>query len=535
MNEVKINREDLPVTWSLTNLGSVVNYGRTIKAEPDEISDTDWVLELEDIEKGSSRLLKRMTFLQRQSKSTKNRFKAGDVLYGKLRPYLNKVLIADEPGYSTTEIVPIEVASHIDNSYLFYWLKHPAFLKYVEAESHGMNMPRLGTETGRAAPFVLAPRNEQTRIANQLHTLLSRIQTCKDRFEAIPALLKQFRQVVLNAASTGALTEEWRGIGDVAKANWKTVALKDVISSMKNGLAQKPTESPPGSKILRIGAVRTGYLNLKDHRYLFVSDKEVEQYALKKDDLLFTRYNGSLEFVGVCAVLAQDAPGYVYPDKLIRVRIREGSAVAKFIEITFGSRNMRRQVEGFVKSSAGQRGVSGADLKAARFFLPPVAEQTEIVRRVEAFFAIADRIEAHCIKASAYAQRLTSLVISKAFRGELVPQDPNDEPASTLLARITMQPTHGLNQAKTRAARKPRAKGALKETTRMAKSRQDDDVNGKPYLSDHLRRIGAPISAEALFKVAELPIADFYKQLAWELDQGFVQDRQEVLEPRDAA
>ena len=97
MSEASINQDDLPTTWALTNLGSVINYGSTSKAEPHEIADDDWVLELEDIEKDSSRLLQKMTFLQRQSKSTKNHFQAGDVLYGKLRPYLNKVLIASEP------------------------------------------------------------------------------------------------------------------------------------------------------------------------------------------------------------------------------------------------------------------------------------------------------------------------------------------------------------------------------------------------------------------------------------------------------
>ena len=441
MSEVSINQDDLPTTWALTNLGSVVNYGSTSKAEPNEIADGDWVLELEDIEKDSSRLLQKMTFLQRQSKSTKNRFQTGDVLYGKLRPYLNKVLIAGEPGYCTTEILPFKAAAHIDNRYLFYWLKHPVFLKYVEAESHGMNMPRLGTETGKAAPFVLAPRNEQTRIANQLDTLLARVQACNNRFDAIPALLKRFRQTVLNAATSGRLTEEWRGLDDLKQGEWETVALQDVIAEMRNGLAQKPTESPPGSKILRIGAVRSGQLNLDDHRYLVVSDKEAEQYALKQDDLLLTRYNGSLEFVGVCAALTHDAPGYVYPDKLIRVRVRADRAIAKFIEITFGCRTMRTQVESFVKSSAGQRGVSGADLKAAKFSLPPIDEQAEIVRRVEALFTLADRIEARCTAARTQAQRLTPLVLAKAFRGELVPQDPNDEPASALLARIASSNT----------------------------------------------------------------------------------------------
>jgi type I restriction enzyme S subunit len=131
VSEASINQDDLPITWTLTKLGSVVNYGSTNKAEPNEIGNGDWILELEDIEKDSSRLIQKMTFLQRQSKSTKNHFQAGDVLYGKLRPYLNKVLIAGEPGYCTTEILPLKAGPHIDNRYLFYWLKHPVFLKYV--------------------------------------------------------------------------------------------------------------------------------------------------------------------------------------------------------------------------------------------------------------------------------------------------------------------------------------------------------------------------------------------------------------------
>lgn len=305
----------------------------------------------------------------------------------------------------------------------------------------------------------LPPRPEQTRIANQLDTLLARVQACNDRFDAIPALLKRFRQTVLDAAASGRLTEDWRGLDDLKQGEWETVALQDVIIEMRNGLAQKPTESPPGSKILRIGAVRSGQLNLDDHRYLVVSDKEAGQYALKQDDILFTRYNGSLEFVGVCAALTRDAPGYVYPDKLIRVRVRADRAIAKFIEIVFGCRTMRTQVESFVKSSAGQRGVSGADLKAAKFSLPPITEQTAIVRRVEALFALADRIEARCTAARAQAQRLTPLVLTKAFRGELVPQDPNDEPASTLLARVSSSNTAvaGKNKKKVPVAPKKRA------------------------------------------------------------------------------
>ena len=333
----------------------------------------------------------------------------------------------------------------------------------LRADSSGTAQGVISKQMLADIQLVLPPVSEQTRIAKQLDTLLTRVQTCNDRFDAIPALLKRFRQTVLDAATTGRLTEDWRGLDDLDQGEWKTVALQDVITEMRNGLAQKPAESPPGSKILRIGAVRSGQLNLDDHRYLVVSDKEAEQYALKQDDLLFTRYNGSLEFVGVCAALTHDAPGYVYPDKLIRVRVRADRAIAKFIEIVFGCRRMRTQVESFVKSSAGQRGVSGADLKAAKFSLPPITEQAEIVRRAEALFALADRIEARCTAARTQAQRLTPLVLAKAFRGELVPQDPNDEPASALLARIASSNTAvaGKNKQKAPVVRNERAQAAI--------------------------------------------------------------------------
>jgi type I restriction enzyme, S subunit len=95
----------------------VVDYGAAQKAEPDEISADAWVLELEDIEKDTSKVLQRVTFAQRQSKSTKNRFAVGDVLYGKLRPYLNKVVRADQDGYCSTEIVPLSPSAAVDGGY----------------------------------------------------------------------------------------------------------------------------------------------------------------------------------------------------------------------------------------------------------------------------------------------------------------------------------------------------------------------------------------------------------------------------------
>jgi type I restriction enzyme S subunit len=200
----------LPSSWEKCRLGDIVDYGSTQKVESDEIPDDAWVLELEDIEKDTSKVLQRVTFAQRRPKSTKNRFAFGDVLHGKLRPYLNKVVRADQDGYCTTEIVPLKPSEAIDGGYLFYCLKHPTFLEYVTSVSHDLNMPRLGTEAGKEAPLVLAPLNEQKRIAGKLDAVLARVNTCRARLDRVPAILKRFRHAVLAAATSGKLTEEWR-------------------------------------------------------------------------------------------------------------------------------------------------------------------------------------------------------------------------------------------------------------------------------------------------------------------------------------
>lgn len=127
---------NIPRSWIACALGEVIDYGQTTKAEPNEIPADAWILELEDIEKDTSKLLQRVRFAQRPSKSTKNIFSTGDVLYGKLRPYLNKVLIADQDGYCSTEIIPLKPNLAIGNRFLFYWLKNPQFLSYAEDQWH---------------------------------------------------------------------------------------------------------------------------------------------------------------------------------------------------------------------------------------------------------------------------------------------------------------------------------------------------------------------------------------------------------------
>ena len=537
MSEVSLNPDDLPPTWALTSLGAVVDYGSTTKAEPSQISDDDWVLELEDIEKDSSRLLQRVTFAQRQSKSTKNRFQTSDVLYGKLRPYLNKVLIADQPGYCTTEIVPIDAGTQLDNRFLFYWLKHPTFLKYVEGKSHGMNMPRLGTDSAKAAPLVLAPRKEQTRIADQLDKLLARIQACNDRLEFIPALLKRFRQAVLSAAISGELDdylpfpEEFIPLSRA----FPVVSLRSVLAEpLRNG---KSVRDGNGLPILRLTSLKAGSIDLSETKlgdWSGISD--TNRFLIHNGDYLVSRGNGSKELVGRGGLVLGCKQDIAFPDTMIRIRLDSERVFPSYLSYAWSSPLIRLQIEQAAKTTAGIWKVSQPDLENIRIPLPTLDEQREIVRRVEALFKLADRIEAGYNAARTQAQRLTPLLLAKVFRGELLPQDPNDEPADILLKRIATKRATAAAQPrlhKSSAGRKPVR--APRENTTMTKSRQDDDVQGQPYLARHLRLIGGVAPAEALFKASELTVADFYKQLAWEVTQGYLRDGKTVLELGDAA
>lgn len=156
--------EELPDTWSICCLGELCDYGNCINVDAANIDDSAWMLDLEDIEKDTGIVLQKIRKAERNAASTKHLFHKGQVLYSKLRPYLNKVVLADEDGYCTSEILPLEFERNILPQYARYYLMSPAFLRYANKCSYGVKMPRLGTADGKKAVISIPPLNEQVRI-----------------------------------------------------------------------------------------------------------------------------------------------------------------------------------------------------------------------------------------------------------------------------------------------------------------------------------------------------------------------------------
>lgn len=186
----------LPEGWEWGRLQSFADYNGRPNITPSEIGNDIWLLDLEDIEKETSRLLYRAKYSERDSKSTKSTFNAGDVLYGKLRPYLDKVLIADKNGVCTTEIVPVVPSKAVTSEFLRWLLKRPEFLSHVNNLMYGVKMPRLGTEDAIQSIHPLPPVNEQRRIVAKINELMARC----DKLEKL-RIEQQEKRLTVHAAA----------------------------------------------------------------------------------------------------------------------------------------------------------------------------------------------------------------------------------------------------------------------------------------------------------------------------------------------
>ena len=163
---------ELPDGWIWCRLGELCDYGACENAEPSSIPENAWLLELEDIEKNTGIVQERIAKQNRVCKSTKHKFYVGQVLYGKLRPYLNKVLVADDNGYCSSEILPLSY-KNIDPYYATMYMRSPIFVEYANTKSYGVKMPRLGTIDGKNALFPIPPVAEQMRIIEKINDLMS--------------------------------------------------------------------------------------------------------------------------------------------------------------------------------------------------------------------------------------------------------------------------------------------------------------------------------------------------------------------------
>ena len=263
---------ELPANWRWVALGTVFLYDAGAKREPKSLDPSLWLLELEDIEKETGRLVARISVADRESKSTKSEFQVGDILYGKLRPYLTKVLVADAPGYSTTEIVAIRPFLPLCSEYCALALRRPDFVDYVTRLGQGTKMPRLRTEDAVVSPFPLPPLAEQRRIVAKVEELMALLDRLDEARTARDATRDR-----LTAASLARLTAPDADAADFpanarfAFAAFPTLTARyDQINGFRRAIlrlaahgklaTRDPSDEPASVLLQRIAEERTALL-----------------------------------------------------------------------------------------------------------------------------------------------------------------------------------------------------------------------------------------------------------------------------------
>ena len=199
---------EIPESWEWCRLGEISNYGQTSHTDVNHIGKSDWILELEDIEKDSGRLIQKILRFERNISGVRNNFTKGTILYSKLRTYLNKVLVAPDNGYCTTEIIPFYCIGNINHFYIAHVLRSQYFIDYTELCCYGCKMPRLSTDDARKGFIPLPPLAEQQRIVAEVEKWFAIIDALESNKEDLKDYIKQVKSKVLSLAISGKLVPQ---------------------------------------------------------------------------------------------------------------------------------------------------------------------------------------------------------------------------------------------------------------------------------------------------------------------------------------
>lgn len=281
----------------------------------------------------------------------------------------------------------------------------------------------------KASRFPLAPLPEQRRIVAKIDSLTGKSKRACDHLDHIPRLVEKYKQAILAAAFRGDLTREWREGRSLAAT--RSVLLGEVAEGFNYGSAAKSAKQGR-VPVLRMGNIQDGKLDWED--LVFTDDAaEIAKYRLKNGDVLFNRTN-SPALVGKTALFTGKREA-IYAGYLIKVRCKP-QLLPAFLTYCLNAPNGRAYSWEVKTDGVSQSNINAKKLAAFRFDLPSVQEQEEIVRRIERALSWINRITVDTTSARKLIDHLDQSVLAKAFKGELVPQDPADEPASALLDRI---------------------------------------------------------------------------------------------------
>ena len=425
---------ELPDNWEWVRLGAICPYGDNKAIPSDSISESSWILDLEDIEKDTGLIKHYATKTERNSVSNKYAFTTGQLLYSKLRPYLNKVVIATKDGYCTTEILPLIFYGNISAKYMQIFMMSPTFLAYVNMISYGVKMPRLGTSDGKNALIAIPPINEQLRIREQFDIIIPLLRKIEKHSDTLHSNVLATKSKILDLAIRGKLVpqdpndepasvlleriraekEELIKQGKIKRdkkesvifkgddnsyyqdlpSNWIKIRLSTISEIITKGTTPrggKVAYSQSGIGFLRAENI-AGYDKLDLSNLNYIDEKSHNNYLkrsiLKENDILIT-IAGTL---GRTAIVTQQALPLNTNQAVAIVRLVNNRLInVKYLVYALNSPIIKSDL--LAKSvDMAIPNLSLENIADCNISLPPLSEQKQIVDEIEKIFTILDDI-----------------------------------------------------------------------------------------------------------------------------------------------
>lgn len=472
MKDQEIENLPFPEGWIEVTVGDVsekIQYGYTCSSCEEPIGPR--FLRITDIQNGKVNW-NHVPYCEIQEGKFPNfRLNPGDIVFARTGATAGKsFLIKDCPeAIFASYLIRIIPSNKIEGRYLQYYFQTQDYWRQISENIAGIAQPNCNATKLKELHLPLPPLEEQQRIVAKIEKLLVRVDATKERLDRVPAIMQQFRQSVLAAACSGRLTEDWREIGvikeqiidqeqrfinsienrDTINRNFKKYPsfedLKEtynhinipstwhignlntlwnedeVVKTGPFGAILKSKEFVThGIPVLAVGNVKEGFLDLTDTHLDYITEikaEELRSYRLKTGDIVFTR-SGT---IGRSSVIPENADGWMMSYHLLRVRVNNQYIYPQFLHYIFSGCIFTKEY--ILDSIIGttRPGINTSILANMPIPIPTQLEQTEIIRRVDALFKYATRIESKIANTHEQIEEITQSILHQAFTGKLVP------------------------------------------------------------------------------------------------------------------
>jgi type I restriction enzyme S subunit len=475
---------DLPSSWAEATLDQVsqINPPGAATAVPDHEPVT--FVPMAAVEELSGRMRTDTIKPFGEVKKGFTRFRDGDVLFAKITPCMENGKIAVARGLrggvgcGSTEFHVLRPHEAADAEYLRYFLVRSAYRRDAQRNMQGaVGQQRVPTDYLRESVIPLPPKAEQQRIVSRIEEVFSEIDEGERALERVGQLVERYRQSVLKAAVTGELTqsapvgtgaeERLAALLEARRAVWRANAGSgrypepselsgqhdlpslpqgwawaciDQVGLVSGGLTKNRdrAERELRRPYLRVANVYANRLNLDEVQEIGVSEAELPRVTLKPADLLVVEGNGSVDQIGRVALWDGSIPGCVHQNHIIKVRCTD-LLPSWYVLVWCLSPLGRAHIERVASSSSGLHTLSISKIQSLPIPVPPLEALKRIKDEFDRMDAAMVSVRASLAEESARASALRQSILKAAFSGQLVPQDPRDEPASALLARLAAQ------------------------------------------------------------------------------------------------